>query len=144
MGKGVLVYMDDIIIYSADLKEHMNILRAVLQRLIRHNIKLKVDKSEFLKEEVAYLGHILSKNGVKVDHRKIECMRQFPQPTSVTEAQRFLGMTNYYRRYVDQYAKTAKPLYTLCKKDIPFMWNQACEEAFCKLEEKLITSPVLI
>lgn len=144
MGKGVLVYMDDIIVFSVNLEDHMNILRAVLQRLIRHNIKLKVNKSEFLKGEVAYLGHILSKDGVKADHRKIDCMKQFPQPTSVTETQRFLGMTNYYRRYVDQYAKTAKPLYTLCKKDIPFMWNQACEEAFCNLKEKLITSPVLI
>lgn len=144
MGKGVLVYMDDIIIYSQNLEEHVSILKAVLQRLIRHNIKLKIDKSEFCKKEVAYLGHVLSEHGVKADQRKINCMQKFPRPTSVTETQRFLGMANYYRRYVNQYAKMAKPLYALCKKDVPFMWSPACEEAFYQLKEKLTTSPVLI
>lgn len=144
MGKNVFVYVDDIIVYSSTYEDHMNVLGEVFQRLIKHNIKLKINKSEFLKREVAYLGHILTKDGVKADHKKIECMKQFPRPTSVTEMQKFLGMTNYYRRYVDQYAKIAKPLYSLCKKDNPFIWSPACEEAFCKLKEKLVTSPVLI
>lgn len=144
LGKGVLVYMDDIIVYSSNLREHMCILESVLQRSIKHNIKLKIYKSEFLRKKVAYLGHILSEHGVKADQKKVKCMQEFPHPTSVVEIQRFLGMANYYRRYVDQYARMAKPLYSLCKKDIPFIWNPACEEAFSKIKEKLVTSPVLI
>lgn len=144
IGSGVYVYMDDIIIYSKTLKEHIKTLELVIKRLIKHNLKLNMEKSLFMRSQVAYLGHIISKDGIKVDSKKTDCVAKFPRPNSVVEVQRFLGMCNYYRRYVQNYAKIAKPLYILCKKDIPFIWNASSEEAFNKLKKMLITSPVLI
>lgn len=144
IGFGVYVYMDDIIIYSKTLREHTKILEDVLKRLIRHNLKLKIEKSIFFHSQVSYLGHIFSKNGIKVDPKKTSCMANFPRPNSVVEVQRFLGMCNYYRRYLQNYARIAKPLYILCKKDIPFIWNPGCEESFNNLKKALSSPPLLI
>lgn len=88
-------YMDDIIIYSTTLREHMKILESVVKRLIQHNLKLNIEKSMFLRSHVSYLGHIISKDGIKMDPKKTECVSKFPRPNSVVETQRFLGMTNY-------------------------------------------------
>lgn len=93
---------------------------------------------------MTYLGHIISKEGIKADQKKTECMNKFPRPNTITEIQRFLGMCNYYRRYVCNYAKIAKPLHALCKKDIPFIWSTACENAFVNLKKALTLPPVLI
>lgn len=144
IGKGVFVYMDDIIIYSKDLNDHIDILKKVFHCLIKHKLKLNIEKSKFFSEKVSYLGHIITSSGMRADPKKIECMISFPRPTTLTETQRFLGMCNYYRRYVQDYAKIAKPLYNLCRKDIPFIWNENCETAFSKLKKSLTTSPVLI
>lgn len=144
IGQGVFVYMDDIIIYSKDLNDHINILEKVFQQLITHKLKLNISKSKFFNQEVSYLGHIISGNGIKADPKKIDCMVKFPKPTTLTEVQRFLGMCNYYRRYVQNFAKIAKPLHNLCRKDIPFIWNENCEIAFEQLKKLLTTSPILI
>lgn len=144
IGFGAYVYMDDIIIYSKTLKEHTKILEKILQKLIHHNLKLNIEKSIFFHDHVTYLGHIISKDGIKVDPKKTECLNNFPRPSTVVELQRFLGMCNYYRRYVYNYAKMAKALYALCKKDIPFIWNPGCEEAFINLKGALTSPPILI
>lgn len=144
IGFDVYVYMDDIIIYSKTLGEHIKTLEAVIKRLIQHNLKLNIEKSLFMHSQVANLGHIISRDGIKVDPKKTDCVSKFPRPSSVVEVQRFLGMCNYYRRYVPNYAKIAKPLYIICKKDIPFIWNTGSEDAFNQLKKMLVTSPVLI
>lgn len=144
IGHNVFVYMDDILIHSRDLDEHIDLLRKVFDCLINHKLKLNVAKSKFFAREVSYLGHIISGNGMKADPKKIECMVKFPRPETLTEVQRFLGMCNYYRRYVQDFAKLAKPLHNLCRKDIPFIWSENCEIAFNKLKKLLTTSPVLI
>lgn len=144
IGKGIYVYMDDIIIHSKGENEHFKLLTEVLKRLEENNLKLKIEKSSFFKNEVSYLGHIISENGIKADPKKTECMTNFPKPNNITEMQRFLGMCNYYRRYVKNYAKIAKPLYILCKKDIPFIWNEACESAFTHLKKALSSPPILL
>lgn len=83
----------------------MRLLREALRRLIKPQLKLNIENSKFLENEVTYLGHITSKNGIKAEPRQIECMQNFPKPTSLTEVQRFLGMCNYYRIYVQDFAK---------------------------------------
>lgn len=99
IGKGVHVFFDDLLISSRNLKEHIMILREVFKRLRRHNLKLKVEKCNFFKREIKYLGHVVSKDGCKADPEKFESINNFPRPKSVVEVQRFVGMCNYYKRY---------------------------------------------
>lgn len=144
VGRNVFVYMDDIIIHSKTIMEHRQTIETVLKKLIEHNLKLNIEKSKFFQSEVSYLGHIISAEGMKTDPRKTSCMNKFPTPTNVTDIQRFLGMCNYYRRYVEGYAKIARPLYQLCRKDVPFLWSDKCENAFNQLKASLTSPPILI
>lgn len=144
IGKGVFVYMDDIIVYSKNLEEHLCILKDIMERFEKHFLKLKVDKSKFLAKEVAYLGFILTTEGLKADPRKTECIRKYPRPKNVKQVQSFMGLCNYYRRYIEDYAGLARPLYNLCRKDELFEWNDKCEESFKQFKEKLTTPPILI
>lgn len=144
IGRHVFVYMDDIIIHSPDIVHHEIIIEEVLKKLIKNNLKLKIVKAAFFKSEVNYLGHIISSDGIKADPKKTLCMKNFPIPVNLTEMQRFLGLCNYYRRYVLNYAKIAKPLHLLCKKNNPFIWTEKCQNAFDELKVSLTTSPILI
>lgn len=144
IGLGVLVYMDDIIIYSPTLTEHFEILTQVFQRFSDHFLKLKVDKSKFLSDRVAYLGFIISTKGLHTDPKKVECIKHFPRPISVKHTQSFLGLCNYYRRYIENYAGIARPLYNLCKKENEFVWTSECEDSFEKFKELLSNPPILI
>jgi hypothetical protein len=141
---GVLVYLDDILIHTPTLSDHESNIRKVFDRLRKHNIKLKPEKSIFFGKQVNYLGHVISASGIKADPKKTEVVQNFPRPTKIVEIQSFLGMANYYRRYIRNFSETAKPLYSLCKKDVEYKWSNECETAFITLKEKLTTSPVLI
>lgn len=140
----LMAYMDDIIAYSKTIKHHIKLLANILARLRKHGLKLRVDKSTFFCDKVEYLGHIITRKGTTANPKKVECIEQFPTPRQVVEVQRFLGMCNYYRKYVQDYSKTARPLFVLCKKDTPFVWNGACKQAFDSLKKALTTAPVLI
>lgn len=144
IGKNVFVYMDDIIIFAQTLEQHLQILSNVLERLLKYHLKLKIDKSKFLKRSVTYLGFIITTEGLKTDPKKIEGINKFPQPNNVKNIQSFMGMCNYYRRYIKNYAHLAKPLYNLCKKDSEFVWNEKCESAFQEFKQILTNSPILI
>jgi transposase InsO family protein len=141
--KGAINYLDDFIIYTETFEEHIELLREVFKRLRQHNIKLKLSKCFFAKSEVEYLGHIISHNTVKPSPRKIEAVKEFPIPKTVREVRRFLGLTGYYRRFIENFSIRAKPLSDLTKKAIPFHWSPDQQIAFETLRDAIIQTPVI-
>ena len=153
--KECLIYLDDIIIFSKTFDEHIKRLEDCFERLKQHSLKLKGSKCEFLQKEVQYLGHIVSESGIKTDPNKIIALRSWPVPTSITELRSFLGFSGYYRRFVEGYAKIAKPLNDLLvghctnrktkrkRSPQPFSWGPQQQEAFDMLIRKLTTPPIL-
>lgn len=143
LNKNTFCYVDDILVHSKDLKSHIDLLSRIFKRLIKHKIKLKIEKCSFFKPGARYLGFIFTKNGLMADERKIISVKKFPQPKNLKETQRFLGMCSFYRRFVPNFSKIASSLYKLCKKDVPFDWNDKCQMAFEQLKLSLCTPPVL-
>lgn len=140
--KYVLVFMDDILVYSKDLHSHIKHLDTVLG-ILRHNqLFAKLSKCSFAQQQLEYLGHIISVQGVATDPEKTAAMANWPQPTTVTELRGFLGLTGYYRKFVKNYGLIAKPLTNLLKKQ-SFQWSPAANVAFQELKQAMITTPVL-
>ena len=139
-----LVYMDDIIIYSPTIHDHMSRLTEVFERLRKANLKIQPDKCEFLRKEVAYLGHLITKDGVKPNPMKVDAILNFPQPKNQKEIQSFLGLAGYYRRFIPNFSKISKPLTKLLQKDIPFNFDSDCTNSFQNLKQTLTTTPILI
>jgi hypothetical protein len=123
MRKFVLVFMDDILIYSKTLDDHVQHFILVFQVLLQHKLFLKSKKCAFVQQSIEYLGHVISKDGVSTDPSKIEAMVHWPVPKSLTEVRGFLGLTGYYRKFVKNYEILAKPLTSLLKNKI-FSWSQ--------------------
>ncbi|CAI7859919.1 unnamed protein product [Closterium sp. NIES-53] len=140
----VVVYLDDILIYSRDMKHHVEHLRRVFEILRREKFYVKLSKSEFSLKKVQFLGHMVSAQGVHVDPKKIEAIRTWKTPENVKELQQFLGFANYYNRFVPQYAKIATPLTNLLKKNTPFKWEDVHQQAMEQLKTALTSAPVLI
>ncbi|CAI7900352.1 unnamed protein product [Closterium sp. NIES-54] len=140
----VVVYLDDILIYSKNMKEHVENLRKVFEILRQNKFYVKLSKSDFALKKVQFLGHMVSAEGVHVDPRKIEAVKKWKVPENIKELQQFLGFTNYYNRFVPQYAKIAAPLTDLLKKDTPFKWDTPHQQATEQLQTALTTTPVLI
>jgi len=139
----VVVFIDDILIYSKTLEEHEEHLRIVLQILKEKKLYAKLSKCEFWLEEVKFLGHVISNNGVSVDPTKVEAVLQWEPPKTVTEIRSFLGLAGYYRRFIEGFSKIALPLTQLTKKGQAFVWTEKCENSFQELKKRLTTSPVL-
>jgi len=142
-GLKCLVYLDDIVIYGPNLKEHNKRLIQVMDRLRKHNLKLQPDKCEFLRKEVTYLGHIITEDGIRPDPNKLCAVENFPVPKKVKDVQSFLGLAGYYRKFIEDFSKIAKPLTKLTKKGEKFNWTAEQQIAFQSLKEKLTTAPVL-
>ncbi|CAI7834527.1 unnamed protein product, partial [Closterium sp. NIES-53] len=140
----VVVYLDDILIYSKDMKQHVEHLRHVFEILRRERFYVKLSKSEFALKKVQFLGHMVSAQGVHVDPKKIEAVRTWKTPENVKELQQFLGFANYYNRFVLNYAKIAAPLTNLLKKNTPYQWEAKHQEAVEQLKTALTSAPVLI
>lgn len=138
-----LVYVDDVIIFSDNLDSHMKHLECIFQRLRAANLTLQPSKCNFAATKVLYLGHVISKEGVRVDPKKTEAVESFPRPRNPKELRQFLGLANFYRRFVLGYAKIATPLNVLLKKDAPFQWSENCEAAFQNLKDRLVSAPIL-
>lgn len=119
----LIVFIDDILIYSRDREEHAEHLRVALQILKEHWLYAKFSKCEFWLENVQFLGHVISKEGITVDPTKIEAVSRWSRPTSVTEIRSFLGLAGYYRRFVEGFSSLAAPLTALTKKDKKFEWT---------------------
>ncbi|KAL0560422.1 hypothetical protein IC582_000827 [Cucumis melo] len=139
----VIVFIDDILIYSKTEAEHEEHLRLVLQTLRDNKLYAKFSKCEFWLKQVSFLGHVVSKDGVSVDPAKIEVVTGWTRPSTVSEVRSFLGLAGYYRRFVENFSHIATPLTQLTRKGAPFVWSKACEDSFQNLKQKLVTAPVL-
>ncbi|KAA0067099.1 pol protein [Cucumis melo var. makuwa] len=139
----VIVFIDDILIYSKTEAEHEEHLRIVLQTLRDNKLYAKFSKCEFWLKQVSFLGHVVSKAGVSVDPAKIEAVTGWTRPSTVSEVRSFLGLAGYYRRFVENFSRIATPLTQLTRKGAPFVWRKACEDSFQNLKQKLVTAPVL-
>jgi len=138
-----LVYLDDIIVFSRTVEEHLERLVRVLGRLRSAGLKLKPEKCSLLQRSVSFLGHVVSGDGIATDPEKIKTVTEWPVPTSVKEVRSFLGLAGYYRRFVKGYANIAAPLHALTKKDQPFIWTEETQRAFEMLRDALTLPPVL-
>lgn len=141
--KHVLCYIDDILIFSSNFDEHMKHLGQVFQKLRDAKLTLKPEKCYFAVSKVKYLGHILSKEGIEVDSSKADALRTFPIPKTQRDIRSYLGLCNYYRRFVQNFSKIATPLNRLLQKDTKFEWTEQCQNAFETLKNALITSVML-
>jgi len=139
----VIVYIDDILIPSKTVDENLETLQEVLTLLKQYAFKLNYDKCLFLKTTIEYLGYIISPEGITLSSRHVEAVQNFPRPTKVVEVQRFLGLTNYFRKFIENYAFIAKPLQNLLKKSTQFAFDDQCHKAYETLKEKLTSYPVL-
>jgi transposase InsO family protein len=160
--KDCLIYLDDIIIFSKNVQEHMQRLDSVFERLASFNLKIKPSKCEFFKTSVTYLGHLVSSEGIHTDPQKTEAIKTWPKPTSVKEVRKFLGFIGYYRRFIKGFAEIARPLNDLLighptkadkttiknkqrkmHKKVPFKWEKEQQEAFEQLKSRLVEPPIL-
>ncbi|GJP83677.1 hypothetical protein CLOP_g14034 [Closterium sp. NIES-67] len=139
----VLVYLDDILIYTRDMKQHVEQLRRVFDILRWECFYIKLSKSEFTLKKVQFLGHMVSAQGVHGDPKKIEVVRTWKTPENVKELQQFLGFANNYNRFVPQYAQIAAPLTNLMK-NMPYQWESKHQEAMEQLKQAHTSAPVLI
>ncbi|GAU31786.1 hypothetical protein TSUD_22320 [Trifolium subterraneum] len=144
LDKFVVIFIDDILIYSRNSQEHAVHLRIVLEILREKQLYAKFSKCEFWLTEVKFLGHVISQGGVSVDQSKVEAVLNWERPRTVTEVRSFLGLAGYYRRFILGFSEIALPLTRLTRKGVPFEWDADCEWSFVNLKEKLTSAPVLV
>ena len=142
--KYVMVYIDDICIFSSSFEQHLAHLREVFSRLRRANLKLHPKKCKFAVQEVNYLGHVLSPQGIQPNPDKVKAIISFPTPSKLKQLRSFLGMIGYYRKFIRNFGVIAKVLYDLTKKDVPYVWSDECEKAFQELKGKMLSYDVLV
>ena len=140
----VVVFVDDILIYSQSKWEHEYHLRIVLQLLRDHQLYAKFSKCEFWLTEVSFLGHVVSASGVSVHPEKVEAVMSWERPKSVFEISSFLGLAGYYRRFIEDFSRIAAPMTKFTRKEVKFDWDDRCEEAFQELKRRLTSAPILI
>jgi hypothetical protein len=144
LGRFVAVYLDDIIIYSkGTFENHLGHLKQVFETLRRANLKIKLKKCYFCLPNIHFLGHVVGQNGIRPDPEKIEKIKNFPEPKNVTQLRSALGLFSYYRKFIKDFSKIAKPLNSLLKKDEKYEWNEKRQRAFDYLKQRLMTAPVL-
>ena len=143
LDKFVIVFINDILIYSKSVQEHEQHLRVVLEKLRTNKLYAKFSKCEFWLEKVTFLGHILTADGVTVDPEKVKVVSNWRQPTNVSEIRSFLGLAGYYRRFIEGFSKIARPMTELLKKEKKFIWTETYERSFQELKRRLTTAPVL-
>jgi len=139
-----LVYLDDILVFLKTFEEHCDWLSTIFNRLERYTLKLKPTKCHLFQRKVKFLGHVVSGAGIECDPDKVAAIATWPTPTNISEVQTFCGLASYYRTFVQDFAKLAKPLHNLTRKNVTFVWNQECEAAFQALKERLMSAPILV
>ncbi|KAK3506210.1 hypothetical protein QTP70_002182 [Hemibagrus guttatus] len=144
LGKGVIAYIDDILVYSSSMEEHVRMVREVLGRLQQHHLYAKLEKCEFHRSTVTFLGYVISRHGVEMDVVKVQAVTEWPAPTSVRELQRFLGFANFYWRFIRNYSSVAGPLTSLLRgKPKKLTWTDPARSAFQQLKNCFTTAPIL-
>ncbi|GJS61437.1 putative nucleotidyltransferase, ribonuclease H [Tanacetum coccineum] len=143
LDKFVIVFIDDILVYSKSEEEHEQHLRIVLEILRQKKLYAKFLKCEFWLQQVAFLGHIVSADGIIMDPSKVEAITKWPRPTTVTEVRSFLGLAGYYRRFVEGFSRLALPLTQLMRKGEKFVWTDERQESFEELKRRLVSAPIL-
>jgi hypothetical protein len=143
LDKFMVFFIDDILVYSKNEVEHAKHLHTVLQRLRHHRLYAKLSKCDFWLKEIKFLVHTISKEGIVVDPDKVQEVMNWKPPTTVRQIRSFLGLAGYYRRFILDFSRIAKPMTKLLKKGAKFDWGQKCEDAFHSLRQHLTTAPVL-
>ena len=136
----VAVYLDGVLIFSETLEDHLRHVRIVIEQVMATGLKLKPVKCHFVRQEVEYLGHLITPDGLRHNSNRVAAVREFVTPRSVTEIRQFLGLASYYRCFIPKFAKIAQPLHQLTKKGAQFDWTSECQTAF---KSELIQAPVL-
>ncbi|XP_048232892.1 uncharacterized mitochondrial protein AtMg00860-like [Ricinus communis] len=139
----VVVYLDDIVVYSNTLKEHVEHLRLVFKALRDNELYVKNEKCSFAQREVAFLGHIVGDGKLRMDGSKVKVIQDWEPPTKVTELRSFLGLVNYYRRFIKGYSSIATPLTDLLKKGRAWDWSTKRQQAFEGLKKAIMEESVL-
>ncbi|GJX65259.1 putative nucleotidyltransferase, ribonuclease H [Tanacetum coccineum] len=143
LDKFVIVFIDDILIYSKTKEDHENHLRLMLDLLRKEKLYAKFSKCEFWLQEVHFLGHVVNHDGIHVDPSKIEAVKSWKAPTTPSKVRSFLGLAGYYRRFIKNFSKIAKPLTSLTQKNQKYEWGEKQEEAFQTLKDNLCNAPIL-
>jgi len=138
-----LGYLDDILIFSKTPEEHLEHLATIFDRLIAAGLKLKREKCDFLKNQIHYLGHVISEKGIRPIPEKLESIKKMPPPHDVKSVQQFMGLANYYRKFVPHFSNLAKPIVALTRKDAEFRWTDHHQKCFEMIKEMLCDAPVL-
>ncbi|KAM2004949.1 hypothetical protein ACFX15_000188 [Malus domestica] len=144
LDRFVIVFIDDILVYSKSKSDHIRHLNLVLRKLREHRLYAKFSKCQFWLDQVAFLGHVVSVQGIQVDPQKIAAVESWEQPRTVTEVRSFLGLAGYYRRFVQDFSMITLPLTKLTRKDVKFEWDESCEQSFQQLKYCLTHAPVLV
>ncbi|KAL0150390.1 hypothetical protein M9458_054207 [Cirrhinus mrigala] len=144
LNRYVIVYIDDILIFSNSLAEHVQHVRAVLQRLIQHQLYAKEEKCQFHQQSIAFLGYVISPEGVAMDDSKVKAVREWPRPKTLKELQRFLGFSNFYHRFIRNFSTVAAPLTSMVKKGKTHLtWSTDAVQDFHELRHRFTTAPIL-
>ena len=139
----VTVYLDDVLIVSQNITEHLEHIKKVLVQLSEAGLRLKPSKCVFGANEIEYLGHTLTAQGVRPNSGKVEAVNCFPWPTTVKGVKSFLRLANFYRRHIPDMARISRSLTLLTRKNVSFDWTEECEAAFCEIKQRLVSAPVL-
>ena len=140
----LVFFIDDILIYSKTEEEHEDHMRTVLQALREHQLYAKFSKCKFWLIEMKFFGHVVSASGVLVDPEKVEAIMSWERPKLAFKIHSFLGLTGYYRRFIEDFSRLVAPLTRLTRKEVKFEWNDQCEKAFQELKRRITLAPILI
>jgi hypothetical protein len=143
LDKFVIVFLDDILVYSKSEEEHEEHLRMVLQVLRENQLYAKLSKCSFYQKQIHYLGHIISKDGIVVNLEKIEAIREWSVPKNVLEVRSFMGLAGYYRRFIAGFSRIAHSITSLQRNEKKFQWKKECERSFQQLKQLLTSAPIL-
>jgi hypothetical protein len=143
LRKCVVVFLDDVLVYSPNLETHVQHLQAVFELLNHHKLHLKRSKCSFAQDKLEFLGHVVSAQGISTDPHKVQMVQNWPVPTCVKELRSFLGMAGYYRKFVRHFGIISKPLTDLLRKDTMFAWTSVTQQSFDTLKSTLAQAPVL-
>ena len=143
LWKHVMVFLDDLNIFSKTFDEHLQHLEDVFQRIEKAGLRINPDKCHFCTQALQFLGHIITNKGILPDDSKVEAVKNYPVPQNLTQLRAFLGLASYYRRFIKDFSKILTSLYELLKKNIPYDWTDERQQVFQFLKNKLITAPIL-